>query len=669
MTDSAPMVARQCNNDFVKFLVKASELHMVGKLRLDDDYKPIPHPPMWLTDRHLAPNYVLQRVILVSDLIQDMAQEGNREMIRFLSENDVFPGAKDLPSPKIRPDNNIWGPMTFMFIYEDQIARTCQAFASAMYVMPNQQQYEPAFRLLRHEPRPVFLNQAELKLYPDHKHPYDFNFSEEASKKVHPSVISKLRGLRDQHNCLATFNFLPPCPESDSIVIEAVAYNPQGWSFPATISPIRLGSFERQFPLDTPNRWWSTYAPSVGFNSGQVKPYVTKQTKTVWIPPRKGTRHQYEPTASEFLQRAWCRAVETETTFLVISSGTKERIGIRHRETGTLFLSPLIEPYEMHYMRIHMFLYTSVLKEAMERAIPHSLSDESQATRKRKQQSDVSQRRISKRLRGELPSQYDVDNFDLYKEISRRRILLVSFNFDVYHSLSPSSFLRVSPSCHPDFVNTLVQPPKSNKRYLLRECMNFVATEKIASGSAAAVFRGVVQIQTEGGGKMIEERVVLKIPLGTQPPSKIYDEYKTYVNFSAAGIMEGILPVYGVFEDVETGSLAMMIRDGGIDLWQREREREGRGLRSDWMPGQISLSEEEFDVLHQVIKCINMLGILHFDIKPNNILCDESGKVYIIDFDSAWPQMWKLGDPESADLLTLHDLFARKFVKDKHYPR
>src|SRR5436190_369232 len=49
-------------------------------------------------------------------------------------------------------------------------------------------------------------------------------------------------------------------------------------------------------------------------------------------------------------------------------SGNKERVGIRHRASNTLFLSSLIDPYQIPYMKIHMALHGAIVKDAMDRA-------------------------------------------------------------------------------------------------------------------------------------------------------------------------------------------------------------------------------------------------------------------------------------------------------------
>ncbi|PPQ87433.1 hypothetical protein CVT24_001383, partial [Panaeolus cyanescens] len=67
-------------------------------------------------------------------------------------------------------------------------------------------------------------------------------------------------------------------------------------------------------------------------------------------------------------QRIWTKMVSIDATFCAISCGTKERIGVRHRESNSLFFSDIIEPSAEGYGAIHVALYCAIIKDAMGRA-------------------------------------------------------------------------------------------------------------------------------------------------------------------------------------------------------------------------------------------------------------------------------------------------------------
>ncbi|PPQ84975.1 hypothetical protein CVT24_000040, partial [Panaeolus cyanescens] len=122
----------------------------------------------------------------------------------------------------------------------------------------------------------------------------------------------------------------------------------------------------------------------------------------------------------------------------------------------------------------------------------------------------------------------------------------------------------------------------------------------------------------------------------TKPAKRIYDEYSWYERLAEAGVTEGIVKVHGIFEDVETGATALMMQYGGTSLLHRERLQMPRKTRGDKLSStQVTLSEGELKQLLKIIRGINDAGITHNDLKPDNIVVDDAGRVSIIDFDMA----------------------------------
>lgn len=60
--------------------------------------------------------------------------------------------------------------------------------------------------------------------------------------------------------------------------------------------------------------------------------------------------------------------MKEDVTFIVFHSGRSERIGIRHRETQTLYLSDMIYPIRAKgYGQIHLGLTIAALKDSIDR--------------------------------------------------------------------------------------------------------------------------------------------------------------------------------------------------------------------------------------------------------------------------------------------------------------
>ncbi|PPQ76535.1 hypothetical protein CVT24_010934, partial [Panaeolus cyanescens] len=612
-------------------------------------YQPPAHNPLWFTDRHLAFDLALQNVVCIPAIALDLLENYEAAFLRLLQDNKSFPKSNDLPKYlEAQPLGGINGPSAFFASYKRQIGYHSTSFASKIHVHPNQPIWYSLFIIEEASRYHTYYDEVNLIVNPDSSMFGDLHLPEVFAKGLDVSVLSKILSLRDTRETLAVFGFILPRPDSEGIFSKPEIEEPGVWTISSTQSARILPTRSAPKPIDATGKWWTKYGSQPLKNTRtrpNVKPAQTRLKKTVWIPPRKGTRTgEYQPNLSHFLQRAWCRAVENDATFIVLNDGVSEHIGIRHRASNTMFITEPIDPFKAPRVVVDPGVEAGQTRSRKRRA-----ADTSTATR------------ASKRLKGEAPSA-NSSSVDLYAEIASRDVLLVSsFDFGVFHSPAPSSFLRVRPSCHPDFISKEFKPSKGNCKYPLTKCLNFVAKEKLGRGAIGTVFRGNLELETEEGC-IVDENVVLKIPLGTKPAAPIYTEYKRYQKLAKAGVTSGIVKVYGVFEDVETGTIAMMMQYGGVSLLRRERERIGKKKLGDEVSTmQITLSQEEFEQLIDILKGINRAGILHNDLKPDNIVSDSSGRLFIIDFDSTRP-MYIPGDyKESPDIVTLRDMFAGEF--------
>jgi hypothetical protein len=68
--------------------------------------------------------------------------------------------------------------------------------------------------------------------------------------------------------------------------------------------------------------------------------------------------------------KTWAEAVRSDATLLVVNTGNFEFIGVRHRESRTLFLSPLIDVQNTPtYAKLHTGLYISAFCDTVDRAL------------------------------------------------------------------------------------------------------------------------------------------------------------------------------------------------------------------------------------------------------------------------------------------------------------
>jgi len=91
-----------------------------------------------------------------------------------------------------------------------------------------------------------------------------------------------------------------------------------------------------------------------------------------------------------------------------------------------------------------------------------------------------------------------------------------------------------------------------------------------------------------------------------------------YRHLDSKGV-KGIPTVLGLFVDPEDGPSALVLTHGGESIFNRSQEIE-------------YFQREAFQT---TLKAIHAAGVLHRDIRSPNLLIDEFGESFIIDFDQA----------------------------------
>jgi hypothetical protein len=81
-------------------------------------------------------------------------------------------------------------------------------------------------------------------------------------------------------------------------------------------------------------------------------------------------RSSHQNTNCSGFRKTWAEAVHSDATLMIFSSGNFEFIGVRHRDSQTLFLSPLIEVQSIPtYAKLHTGLYIAAFRDTAARAV------------------------------------------------------------------------------------------------------------------------------------------------------------------------------------------------------------------------------------------------------------------------------------------------------------
>lgn len=157
-------------------------------------------------------------------------------------------------------------------------------------------------------------------------------------------------------------------------------------------------------------------------------------------------------------------------------------------------------------------------------------------------------------------------------ELAKRDLLLFYLDFGNYQSPVPSSFRRMEPSCVSKPVNSQSYDFKRKPEYP-PECYFSVTANKdhIGEGAVGVVYRVTVEIELESGSKH-QRNLIIKMAIGLKK-ERIIHEYELYKRLAGEGVTHGVVGVHGLFHDMETGAMVMIMDDTGISLRTRVIEQ------------------------------------------------------------------------------------------------
>lgn len=323
-----------------------------------------------------------------------------------------------------------------------------------------------------------------------------------------------------------------------------------------------------------------------------------------------------------FIQRAWARSVEHDTTYIVFYCGNFERIGFRHRKSQTLFLSDLIHVPQCKnpaYGKIHIGLYLSIMQDAIDRAEQHCKRDEElQSTnRKRRRATAIapSHKRYKTRamvLKARREAEECQKNCQVVKqEAEDRSLALLELRYGIYNSPAPASFIRLNRGC--------------KATYAPHEYLSLVLTSRIAAGATGVAHEAYMELlASDGTNRRLD--VVVKLAFEPEQTTRLRHEFSIYEHLASHGVLEGIPIIYGLFEDVESDALTLVMSNVGTAL---------ATLIPDDRSYGTAISEPVRAGYLRVLTAIHAAGVRHRDIRPENLMFTDDDQVAIIDFDMA----------------------------------
>ncbi|PPR07932.1 hypothetical protein CVT24_000912 [Panaeolus cyanescens] len=598
-----------------------------------------------LIDEHISTEHVLQRVIHAPELTSDIQNLLDESIRTFAEQGHLFPGMTSSTSSPPSGDRTSGSPKPLKMpqpkprdlecledignIYLTSIGRAALHIAPTLCLHPKNKTWNP-MRFIHHD-----YDLSSFLLWLTLRVPA-YNSEEEGAtgSDIHDNIAGKFEGVVNEDEELSVIVVLPPTRLAEQFLDGAVVEEEKAfrWRLPSGVE----GANELTEEFVRTYMGGSSRYPCDGSNSFGEKYWSKYQHEWEARGKTKAVQYKTELLRDLLIQRIWAKMVSIDATFCVINGGTKERIGIRHRESKSLFLSDIIEPSVEGYGGIHIGLYCMILKDAMERA-----------SRLREQDEDdliVDAINCNSSAQKSSEDQFDEEVFN--QALASKRILNLRFNVDTLRSNTPTSFLRISKSLTPHgqfplSPQKLFDPSKRKwkSRHTENDVVEFVAQEWLGEGSTGSAYRGtaVLVIQSDQNSEEIGRRVVarglvVKVSHRRQDSAAcLRQEFDVYQKLAINGVRDGILGVHGLFQDPGSDGYALLMEDGDIDLKQREYERIPTGIC-----GQVTMSDEEYHFLLAVVLSFNRIGLRHRDISPSNIFINNKGELFVADFSLSY---------------------------------
>ncbi|KAJ7654623.1 hypothetical protein DFH06DRAFT_1474522 [Mycena polygramma] len=671
---------------------------------------PIPDKRLSFHDRHIDERLTLRRVLPLSTLLQTLAGAADEELRTLLDSGLPIPDdahANSVSFRRARGNIRIRGSEAVAGSYgvSRHLKTTALEFfhptASLLLMRPlrffsvfmwgNRERDEHRNPLAHGFPfvldgyaLTILRRRDKLTIVEDLLHDYD------AETQDH------LQGVVKHSPVLGTWQIYPPSPEGDEVIkdmdrlILSTSFTPRicstvgfqrsqtrcvpssdaadaPWTIPHVAKPQALDvsaslSALRGQPLaprrsarlrDIPGPGTRGKAKSTRTrNPGRVR---TEEARVIPAVPLLPTADR---STEDFLQHGWNESVIEDSTFIVFTNGVFERIGIRHRESQTLFLSDLISVSRCDppYGRVHIGLYITAYRDAVNRYLQIRVAGNIPATESshRVTRSNTAKRESpeiheSDTLRGrkktKVSPQSSIER--LFKEGSTRHLLLVRLEYGIYNSITPSSFLRSGPSLFPD---VFPKPPRRSKAsYAPTEYVTVTLGPVLNSGATGVIHQAALELNTRDG-QVLTQNIVVKLALHSDQQERMRHEFSVYKRLAASKV-SGIPKIFGLFDDIEGAASLMIMNHCGRSLAQTH-------LLEDKTNVHVSAAEKA--AFLAVIDAIHKAGVRHRDMRSPNLLLNDAGEAVIIDFDQA-----ELDPPESGlkrELLNLTQLLEGNFT-------
>ncbi|KAF9556381.1 hypothetical protein CPC08DRAFT_820517 [Agrocybe pediades] len=597
--------------------------------------------PVTFYDRHISSNFVCRQVSAFPSMVQSLSKICDKALARYHREGHQFSLTGYPKVHRFARCPMAYGKApTIGDYYRTYVGNPASTYASRFYFLP--ESWEPVFFFQRDYPDNDlcdFFSEYNLGSGSG-----DVDFPEGCG--ILPATVTQVRDLYDRFPTVALWHLYPMTPSGKSVLKNMQSQHTFVWEYARTTG-YRNVSLKPSPPDASNGILYHCKQIEVGRrrraqairNRSCVVPSegnIARKPSSVVNVRRQATRTVRRRTrVNQFIQHAWARAVDTDSTFIIFNCGLYERIGIRHRESQTLYISPLIEPINSRnpsYGKLHVGLHVAIIQDLLQRLGSECQKSSGHSKKRSAGHLDNLEPPKKRRRKEEFAPPQDVDYVKVKREMNKRELALATLNYGIYCSPSPSTFLRLSSSCGPDVPKDF--QPSSKTKFRSTEYIDLTLLEPIGEGAVGVVHPAKLSLAL-ADGQVLKHRVIVKLAFSLEQREKLRHEYDVYSHLASIGHVQGIVEVHGLFEDPDSSALALVMEDGGQSLSLLNELEVDRGKK---VTGDDRISCLE------ALKALHKAVVRHRNIRPQNILFDSQRRVKIIDFDSATfdpAEMWQ----------------------------
>ncbi|KIM42909.1 hypothetical protein M413DRAFT_26874 [Hebeloma cylindrosporum] len=627
-------------------------------------------PPLNFHDRHIGSNLVLKRLVYIPSLAYALSKLCDELIEEFLGNGDKF----HIEDFRVDSDYGVTFEDSEAVgeYYMLNVGHLCHKFASKILLHPHCTSWSSLFSM-DYKSQTAFLTEGWLQ-FNRNVETGDVFVNDEVKLGITQSLHDKLVDINRRHPHLATWNFFAMTDIAIGLLRNQVNAEADFiWDNCRTLG-FQTKSCST-LPIDA-TKFVARLVPALKARRARISKSsatpkaIAKVSKFIEPSKTGGTskrRHRYRPEFRHLLQHAWAKAVENDGTFIILTCGRYERIGIRHRASQTLYLSGLIDPIntqDPRYRKLHVALNMAIVRDVLER---HELAT-IPGTKRAAEEADIEDSLPpTKRRKAAMVSllKDEPKHSEIIREIGPRMIALVNLKYGPFCSPIPASFIRIGPSCARIFQPKLIRTEKLKRKYLAHEYFTLVLDAPRGEGSTGIVYPAALEAQVKlpsGEVSTIKtSNLVLKLAFSKDQQKQLLHEFGIYFHLARKEV-KGIIPVHGIFRDSDSGVVALLMDNGGQNLRQREMERTGQA-----MPLQVSLSQEERAAFTAIFKSIHEARVRHMDVRADNLLANPiTGEVFVIDFDLAeiaGSTIYSVRPNYDIEMQCLQNIFDKKYER------